>query len=104
MSEEVLISELYAPSARCAFLWSWHPRFGCSIPILNVPKQTGTAALEFNTRAFGGRITARLTDSYVGYQIDTAFSTVKLPRVAFARADLDKPTRHTKLNVLRLQR
>jgi iron complex outermembrane recepter protein len=51
----------------------------CSIPILNVPKQTGMAALEFNTRAFDGRITARLTDSYVGYQIDTAFSTVELP-------------------------
>ncbi len=51
----------------------------CSIPILNVPKQTGMAALEFGTPAFGGRITARLMDSYVGYQIDTSFSTVELP-------------------------
>ena len=51
----------------------------CTVPILNVPKQSGAAALEYQTAAFGGRITARFTDSYVGTSTDTSFSTVVLP-------------------------
>ncbi|MBV8497232.1 MAG: TonB-dependent receptor [Gammaproteobacteria bacterium] len=51
----------------------------CSIPILNVPKEMANAALEFEMPALSGRITARLTDSYVGSSYDTAFSVVSLP-------------------------
>ncbi|HEY1892850.1 MAG TPA: TonB-dependent receptor [Steroidobacteraceae bacterium] len=55
-----------------------------SIPILNVPKETASAAIEY-TRPVGDKtLTARLDGTYTGSSWDEAFSVVQLPGYGMA--------------------
>jgi outer membrane receptor protein involved in Fe transport len=55
-----------------------------SIPILNVPKETASAALEY-TRPVGDKtLTARLDGTYTGSSWDEAFSVIQLPGYGMA--------------------
>jgi len=64
----------------------------CTVPILNVPRETGAFAIIYSTQlAEGYKLSARLTDSYTGSSTDTAYYFgVKLPSysIAAARATL----------------
>jgi outer membrane receptor protein involved in Fe transport len=55
-----------------------------SIPILNVPKETASAAIEY-TRPVGDKtLTARLDGTYTGSSWDEAFSVIQLPGYGMA--------------------
>jgi outer membrane receptor protein involved in Fe transport len=55
-----------------------------SIPILNVPKETASAAVEY-TRPVGDKtLTARLDGTYTGSSWDEAFSVIQLPGYGMA--------------------
>ena len=64
----------------------------CTVPILNVPKETGAFSIIYSTEvADGYKMTARLSDSYTGPSTDTAYYFgIKLPSysIAAARATL----------------
>jgi iron complex outermembrane recepter protein len=50
------------------------PTGGCTVPILNVAKDTASAALTYTTAiASGYQLTARVDDSYVGASTDVAY-------------------------------
>ncbi len=57
----------------------------CAVPILNVPRETGSVALTYVTSFEGYKFTARASDSYTGYSTDEAFYFgVHLPPYAIA--------------------
>lgn len=60
----------------------------CTIPIINVPKDTASLALVYTTKvARGYQLTARVDDSYVGTTTDEAYYFgVKLPPYEIANA------------------
>jgi outer membrane receptor protein involved in Fe transport len=64
----------------------------CTVPILNVPRETGAFAVIYSTEvADGYKLSARVTDSYTGTSTDTAYYFgVKLPSysITAARATL----------------
>lgn len=55
-----------------------------SIPILNVPKETGSAAIEYTKPIGNDTLTVRLDGSYTGSSWDEAFSVIRLPSYAMA--------------------
>jgi outer membrane receptor protein involved in Fe transport len=84
----VLASSLAGTIASC-------PRVGdCTVPVLNVPKDTGSVSLLYSTTVLQGyQFTARVSDSYVGPATDESFYFgIHLPpyAIASARASLSK--------------
>ncbi|MFI4908438.1 MAG: TonB-dependent receptor [Steroidobacterales bacterium] len=55
-----------------------------SIPILNVPKETASAAIEYARPLGTMTLTARLDGTYTGSSWDEAFSVIELPGYAMA--------------------
>jgi outer membrane receptor protein involved in Fe transport len=60
----------------------------CTVPILNVPKDTGSLALVYTTKVLNDyQLTARVSDIYVGPSYDQAFSFgIPLPSYSLANA------------------
>jgi iron complex outermembrane receptor protein len=60
----------------------------CKQPILNVPKETGNAALVYSTQVLDGHtLTARVSDAFVGSVVDEAYYFgIKLPPYNIANA------------------
>jgi len=55
-----------------------------SVPILNVPKETGSAAVEYRRPLGNMTLTARLDGTYTGSSWDEAYSVIQLPGYAIA--------------------
>lgn len=55
-----------------------------SVPILNVPKETGSAAIEYARPLGNMTLTARLDGTYTGSSWDEAYSVIQLPGYAMA--------------------
>lgn len=55
-----------------------------SIPILNVPKETASAAIEYSRPVGADTITVRLGGTYTGSSWDEAYSVIQLPGYAMA--------------------
>ncbi|HUA26566.1 MAG TPA: TonB-dependent receptor [Steroidobacteraceae bacterium] len=55
-----------------------------SVPILNVPKEEGSAALEYGRPVGDLTLTARLDATYTGSSWDEAYSVIQLPGYAMA--------------------
>ena len=60
----------------------------CSVPILNVPKETASLSLVYTTTVMAGyQLTARATDNFVGSTVDEAYYFgIKLPPYNLANA------------------
>jgi outer membrane receptor protein involved in Fe transport len=60
----------------------------CTVPVLNVPKETGSVTLLYSTTVLQGyQLTARATDSYVGPSTDESFYFgIHLPPYAIVSA------------------
>jgi outer membrane receptor protein involved in Fe transport len=60
----------------------------CTIPILNVPKDAASVAVVYSTRILGDyRLTARVSDNYVGSSYDEAYYFgLRLPSYSIANA------------------
>jgi outer membrane receptor protein involved in Fe transport len=61
---------------------------GCTAPIMNVPKETATLALVYNTKVMQNyELTARVADNYVGSAFDEAYYYgIRLPSYSIANA------------------
>jgi outer membrane receptor protein involved in Fe transport len=65
----------------------------CTIPILNVPKSTGSVALTYSASVFEKyQLNARLSDSYVGSSTDQSWYYITLPSYSLANARLGVST------------
>jgi outer membrane receptor protein involved in Fe transport len=63
---------------------------GCTSPILNVPRETGSLSLSYSSAVFGAyQLTGRISDSYVGWSYDEAYYFgIRLPSYSIANARL----------------